>query len=104
MPEGFKGDAHALLVAVYRDTWLPLPIRIDAAKAAVKFEKTVLAATSFTEAENPDQPVPMAARKKPAFGRDPKSTLRPAISNRMWRSIVIGDQARTAAVTGRNAR
>jgi hypothetical protein len=38
MPEGFKGDAHALLVAVYRDTSLPLPIRLDAAKAAVKFE------------------------------------------------------------------
>jgi hypothetical protein len=49
MPEGFKGDAHALLVAVYRDTSLPLPIRLDAAKAAVKFEKPVLAATTFTK-------------------------------------------------------
>jgi hypothetical protein len=89
VPEGFKGDAHALLMAVYRDTSLPLPIHLDAAKAAVKFEKPVLAATTFTkpdplgelsvdelrrlirycematgqhsEAEKPDQPVPIAA-------------------------------------------
>ena len=89
MPEGFKGDAHALLVAIYQDTSLPLPICLDAAKAAVKFEKPVLAATTFTkpdplvdltvdqlsellrycematghqaEAEDLDQPVSMAA-------------------------------------------
>jgi hypothetical protein len=52
MPEGFEGDTHALLVAVYRDTSLPLPIRLDTAKAAVKFEKPALAATTFTKPDS----------------------------------------------------
>lgn len=39
----FEGDAHALLVAVYKDGDLPLPVRIDAAKAAIRYEKPALA-------------------------------------------------------------
>ena len=32
-PEAFKGDAHALLIAVYyKDAKLPIELRIDAAK------------------------------------------------------------------------
>jgi hypothetical protein len=35
----FDGDAHTLLMAVYRDLRQPLPIRIEAAKAALPYEK-----------------------------------------------------------------
>ena len=39
----FEGDAHALLVMVYKDPTLPLELRIDAAKAAIRYEKPALA-------------------------------------------------------------
>jgi type II secretory pathway component PulM len=35
----FVGDAHALLMSVYKDIGQPLSARIDAAKAALPFEK-----------------------------------------------------------------
>jgi hypothetical protein len=35
----FDGDAHALLVSVYRDTTQPMELRLHAAKAAVAYEK-----------------------------------------------------------------
>lgn len=44
IPEAFKGDAHAFLIAVYKNPDNPLPVRIDAAKAAIGFEKPKLAA------------------------------------------------------------
>ena len=43
LPEAFKGDAHALLMTVYKDPLHPMPLRIDAAKAAIGFEKPKLA-------------------------------------------------------------
>ena len=39
----FEGDAHALLVAVYKDTRLSIELRVDAAKAAIAYEKPKLA-------------------------------------------------------------
>jgi hypothetical protein len=39
----FNGDAHALLVSVYRDTTQPMELRLHAAKAAVPFERPRLA-------------------------------------------------------------
>lgn len=42
----FQGDAHALLVAVYKDPSVPLELRVDAAKKAVHFEKPALANTT----------------------------------------------------------
>lgn len=39
----FAGDAHALLMTVYKDPAQEWPIRIDAAKAAIRFEKPALA-------------------------------------------------------------
>jgi len=39
---GFKGDAHAFLTAVYKDQQQPLVMRIDAAKAAIGYEKPKL--------------------------------------------------------------
>jgi hypothetical protein len=42
--EAFDGDAHALLMAVYRDARQPIELRVAAAKAAIGFEKPRLAA------------------------------------------------------------
>jgi hypothetical protein len=53
--EGFPGDAHALLVAIYRDESLPLSMRLDAAKSAVKFERPALASTMVTQKDALDE-------------------------------------------------
>ncbi len=37
---GFEGDAHALLTAVYKNSNLPLDLRLHAAKAAIRYEKS----------------------------------------------------------------
>jgi hypothetical protein len=39
-----EGDAHSLLVAIYKDGSMPIGLRLDAAKAAVRYEKPALAA------------------------------------------------------------
>ncbi len=41
--DAFDGDAHALLVAVYKDPAQPTELRMEAAKAAIGFEKPRLA-------------------------------------------------------------
>lgn len=40
----FAGDSHALLMAIYKNGDLPIQIRLDAAKAAIGYEKPRLAA------------------------------------------------------------
>jgi hypothetical protein len=40
----FEGDAHSLLIAVYKDESHPIELRLEAAKAAIRFEKPALAA------------------------------------------------------------
>jgi hypothetical protein len=52
---GFPGDAHALLVAIYRDESLRLSMRLDAAKSAVKFERPALASTMVTQKDALDE-------------------------------------------------
>jgi hypothetical protein len=42
--DAFEGDAHALLVAIYKDPAQPIDVRLDAAKTAIGFEKPRLAA------------------------------------------------------------
>ncbi len=44
----FEGDAHALLMAVYKDPLQPIGLRLDAAKAAISYEKPRLAAIEGT--------------------------------------------------------
>lgn len=39
----FQGDAHALLMLAYKNEDLPLALRLDAAKAAIGYEKARLA-------------------------------------------------------------
>ena len=51
-PEAFAGDAHALLVAVYKDPAHEWDLRVDAAKAAIRFEKPALA-SSTVEVRDP---------------------------------------------------
>lgn len=58
LPNAFKGNAHALLMAVYKNEDLALDVRIDAAKAAIGFEIPKLAAVEHSgNAENPLQVV-----------------------------------------------
>jgi hypothetical protein len=42
--DAFDGDAHSLLVAIYKDESRPVELRLEAAKAAIRFEKPALAA------------------------------------------------------------
>jgi len=44
LPEAFKGDAHAFLMAVYKDASNPIKDRLAAATAAIGYEKPKLAA------------------------------------------------------------
>lgn len=44
----FEGDSHALLMTVYKSPAHEWPIRIDAAKAAIRYEKPSLAAVEHT--------------------------------------------------------
>lgn len=44
IPDAFRGDAHTLLMTVYKDPSKDMALRIDAAKAAIRFEKPALSA------------------------------------------------------------
>jgi hypothetical protein len=43
-PHAFDGDAHSLLIAIYKDKRCPIALRLDAAKTAIRFEKPALTA------------------------------------------------------------
>jgi hypothetical protein len=47
IPDAFDGDAHALLIALYRDPRVPLELRKDAAACALRVEKPALAASAI---------------------------------------------------------
>jgi hypothetical protein len=44
------GDAHALLMAVYKDSRQPIELRVAAAKAAIGFEKPRLSSRARSRA------------------------------------------------------
>lgn len=48
LPNVFEGNAHELLMAIYKNEDLPLPTRIDAAKAAIPHETPRLAAVEHS--------------------------------------------------------
>ena len=48
MPGAFEGDAHAFLMAVYKDPKQPIEVRLDAAGKAIRYEKPALAAVDMT--------------------------------------------------------
>jgi hypothetical protein len=60
----FEGDAHALLIAVYKDPDQPWQVRIDAAKAALPYEKGRIA-TAPKQPEQDREPI------KISFNLDP---------------------------------
>ena len=37
IPDAFKGDAHALLMAIYKNPMMPIQLRIEAAARALPF-------------------------------------------------------------------
>lgn len=49
LPNVFAGDAHALLMAVYKNELADIDLRIDAAKAAIRYEKPTLVAAHTTD-------------------------------------------------------
>jgi hypothetical protein len=52
IPNAFDGDAHALLMTVYKDPLKEWPLRVDAAKAAIRYEKPALASAQLTAEVN----------------------------------------------------
>src|SRR5215212_10283850 len=46
--KAFEGDAHEYFMSVYKDTRIPMPFRLDAAKACMPYEKPRLAAVTIT--------------------------------------------------------
>lgn len=48
IPGAFQGDSHAYLMSIYKDPKQATPVRIDAAKAALPFERPRLAAVEHT--------------------------------------------------------
>lgn len=43
--DAFTGDAHAYMMSIYKDPAQPVELRLEAAKAAARFEKPALQAT-----------------------------------------------------------
>ena len=60
LPNVFKGNAHELLIAVYKNEDLPPPTRIDAAKAAIPHETPKL--SSVEHKGDPDNPLETVTR------------------------------------------
>lgn len=44
----FEGDAHAFLIAIYKNQEQPMDLRLDAAKAAIRYEKPALASVEVS--------------------------------------------------------
>ncbi|MEN6449095.1 MAG: hypothetical protein ABFC96_01265 [Thermoguttaceae bacterium] len=44
----FDGDAHAFLMLLYKDCEQPVEVRLDAAKAAIRYEKPALASVEVS--------------------------------------------------------
>jgi hypothetical protein len=46
----FEGDSHEFLMTIYKNPQFPIPLRLDAAKAAISYEKPRLAAVEHSGA------------------------------------------------------
>jgi hypothetical protein len=53
----FRGDAHALLRQIYTDPRMPLELRVDAAKSAIRFERPALVASHVQHSNAPSRQV-----------------------------------------------
>lgn len=69
----FDGDAHALLMLVYKNAEIPMDLRLDAAKAAIGYEKPKLssvdASLSGAIGQYEAQPIPTEEREPLPHGR-----------------------------------
>ena len=63
----FEGDALAYLMSIYKDPTMPENLRIDAAKAAIRYERPAL--TPVEQATKSDS-VPLAERLKAYLRED----------------------------------
>jgi hypothetical protein len=76
MPDAFDGDAHALLVTVYKDSRQEWNLRIDAAKAAIRYEKPALAAVDVgNKDDKPFEQVMRWAESPSEATEDPSAKL-----------------------------
>lgn len=48
VPDAFTGDAHAFLMAIYKDPRQPVELRLEAAGKAIRYEKPALASVDVT--------------------------------------------------------
>ena len=53
IPGAFQGDAHAYMMAIYKDPSLPVELRLDAAKAAARYEKPALSSVTANITHKP---------------------------------------------------
>ena len=53
IPDAFPGDAHAYMMSIYKDPSLPQELRLDAAKAAARYEKPALSSVTATLTHKP---------------------------------------------------
>jgi len=71
--DAFDGDAHTLLMAIYRDKRLPLKSRLDAAVAAIGYEKPRLSSVDANIdgilGHYESQPIPVEERHSDAVAR-----------------------------------
>ncbi len=71
--QAFEGDAHALLMLVYKDRAQPLSLRLNAAQAAIGYEKPKLssvdASLSGAIGQYVAQPIPVEHRDSDALAR-----------------------------------
>jgi len=74
-PTAFDGDAHAMLMSVYKDASQPLVLRIDAAGKAIGYEKPKL---SSVDAHVDGALGTYAAQPIPVEARDSDSLASPA--------------------------
>lgn len=65
LPAAFTGDAHALLMSVYKDQTQPIDLRVDAAKAAIRYEKPALAAVTAQHSGPDGGPIRTVTEHKP---------------------------------------
>jgi hypothetical protein len=70
LPDAFKGDAHAFLIAVYKDTSNPIKDRLAAATAAIGYEKPKLASVEVQAEIDATVSVSRIELVAPAIGSD----------------------------------
>lgn len=64
--EAFGGNAHALLMAVYKNTALEIAVRLDAAKAAIRYETPALSSIDHSSSDGSMTPAQLTPAERKA--------------------------------------